>query len=129
MANLTASRPDQQKDGILLDVDLAPATKVFSGSIVSTNAAGFAKKGADVAGEKFAGVAMETADSNIAAQSYVRVWREGSFSFPIVGATQAAVGKPVYAVDDNVVGLTTTNLVLVGTVVKFVSATEVRVKI
>ncbi|TFD15523.1 hypothetical protein E3T26_06995 [Cryobacterium sp. TMT1-21] len=129
MANLTASRPDQRQEGILIDVDLAAATKVFQGSIVSTNAAGFAKKGADVAAEKFAGVAVETKDSSIASESFVRVWKEGVFSFPIVGATQAAVGKPVYAVDDNLVGLTTTNSVLVGTVVKFVSATEVRVKI
>ena len=131
MTLLTASRPDQRQEGILIDVDLAPATKVFQGSIVHTNAAGFAKKGGDNAAEKFAGVAMETADSSIAAQSYVRVWKEGVFSFPCTGATQAWVGQDVFAVDDNVVALaaTTTNDVRVGTVVKFVSTTEVRVKI
>ncbi|WP_127886375.1 hypothetical protein [Rathayibacter festucae] len=133
MANLTAPRPDQRQEGILVDVDLAPSTKVFAGSIVNTNAAGFAKKGSDTAGEKFAGVAMETKDSagTQDVDKYVRVWKEGVFSFPCTGATQAWVQQDVFAVDDNVVALaaTTTNDVRVGQVVKFVSATEVRVKI
>lgn len=130
MANLIASRPDQRQEGILIDVPLA-AVKVFKGANVSYNAAGFAKGSSDTTGEVFAGVAIETVDNSAGAAGakIVRVWREGVLSMPIVGATQAAVGKNVYAVDDNVVGLTTTNSLLVGKVVQFVSATEVRVKI
>lgn len=132
MTNLTADKADERQEGILVDVSLA-ATKVFKGSNVSINTSGFAKKASDTTGEVFAGVAMETVDNSAGAagDKYVRVWKEGVFSMTCASATQAWVGQKVYAVDDNVVALaaTTTNDVLVGTVVGFVSDTEVRVKI
>ena len=134
MANLTASRPDQRQEGVLIDVNLAAATKVFAGSNVNFGATGLGKKASDTASEVFAGVAMETKDSALTAdpsQSYVRVWTEGVFSMNCTGASAAWEGKDVFAVDDNLVALaaTTTNDVRVGKVVKYVSATEVRVKI
>lgn len=133
MANLTASRPDGRQEGVLVDVTLAAATKVFAGSNLNCNAAGFVKKASDTTGESFAGVAMETIDNTTGAagDKYVRVWKEGVFSMNCTGASQAWVGSDVYAVDDNLVALaaTTTNDVRVGRVVQFVSATEVRVKI
>jgi hypothetical protein len=132
MANLTASRHDQRQDGILIDVALAASTKVFAGSNVNFNTSGYAKKAADTASEVFAGVAMETVDNTGAnGDKVVRVWREGLISMACASATQAWVGQLVHAVDDNLVALaaTTTNDVVVGRVVQFVSATEVRVKI
>lgn len=133
MANLTAARADERQEGTLVDIPLAASTKVFKGSNLNYNAAGLGKKAADTAGEVFAGVAIETKDSTLADedQKYVRVWKEGVFSMNATGATQAWVGQLVHAVDDNVVALaaTTTNDVVVGRVVQFVSATEVRVKI
>ena len=131
MANLTASRPDSRQEGILIDVNLAPATKVFKGSNVNFGATGLGKKASDTASEVFAGVAMETKDSTNADEPYVRVWTEGVFSMNCTGATAAWEGKDVFAVDDNVVALaaTTTADVRVGKVVQYVSATEVRVKI
>lgn len=133
MANLTAPRADQRQNGELVDVPLAASTKVFKGSNVNSNAAGLAKKASDTAGESFAGVAMETKDSNLPDdnEKWVRVWKEGVFSMNCTAATQAWVGQDVFAVDDNLVALaaTTTNDVRVGRVVQFVSATEVRVKI
>lgn len=133
MTNLIAPRPDERQEGILVDVVLAASTKVYKGSNVNYNAAGFAKKASDTTGESFAGVAMETKDSSGPKDSdkYVRVWKEGVFSMNCSGATQAWVGQDVFAVDDNLVALaaTTTNDVKVGRVVQFVSATEVRVKI
>lgn len=133
MANLTASRADGRQEGKLVDVPLAAATKLFAGSNVNYNTAGYAKKAADTASEVFAGVAMETIDntSGSAGDLSIRVWKEGVFSMNCASATQAWVGVDVYAVDDNLVALaaTTTNDVRVGKVVQFVSATEVRVKI
>lgn len=132
MANLTASKPDERQEGILIDVALA-AVKVFKGANVSFNAAGYAKGSADTASENFAGVAMETVDNSAGAagDKFIRIWREGVSSMTCAGATQAWVGQDVYAVDDQTVALaaTTTNDVKVGKVVGFVSATEVRVKI
>jgi hypothetical protein len=132
MTNLTAPRPDQRQEGVLVEVYLAAATKVFQGSNLNINAAGYGKKAADTAGESFGGVVMETIDNTGAAgDAYARVWKEGVFSMNCAGATQAWVGQDVFAVDDNLVALaaTTTNDVRVGRVVGFVSATEVRVKI
>lgn len=132
MSNLTASRADGRQEGILVEADLA-SVKVFAGSNVSYNAAGYAKKASDTTGEAFAGVAMETVD-NTAGQpgdKYVRLWKEGVFDMNCTGADRTWVGKDVYAVDDNLVALTatTTNDVRVGRVVGFTSATSVRVKI
>lgn len=132
MANLITARPDQRQEGILVDIPLAAATKVFAGSNVNTNSAGFGKKASDTAAEVFAGVAMETVDNaGAAGDKPVRVWKEGVFSMNCASATQAWVGQLVHSVDDNLVALaaTTTNDVVVGRVVQFVSATEVRVKI
>lgn len=130
MTNLTKSREDKRQEGILIDVVLAPNAEIFAGSNVSFNAAGLAKKASDTTGETFAGLAMEHKNS-ANGDTYIRVWREGVSSMNASGATQAWVGQKVYAVDDNVValGATTTNDVVVGTVVGFVSPTEVRVKI
>lgn len=133
MANLTASRPDQRQEGILIDVELAAATKIFKGSNVNFSPTGLAKKASDTALEMFAGVAIETKDSNINDDNeiFVRVWAEGVLSMNCAGATRAWEGKDVFVVDDNLMAFaaTTTNDVRVGKVVKFVSATEVRVKI
>lgn len=132
MANLTADKADERQEGVLVDVALG-AVKVFKGSNLNYNASGFAVKSSDTASEAFAGVAMETVDNSAgtAGDKYVRVWKEGVFSMTASGATQAWVGQNVCAVDDNVVALaaTTTNDVIVGRVVGFISATEVRVKI
>jgi len=131
MSNLTASRPDQRQEGILVDVTLAATTEIFKGSNVNYSAAGLAKKASDTTAEVFAGVAMEYKNSANADDTFVRVWKEGVFSMNCASATQAWVGLDVYSVDDNLVALaaTTTNDVRVGRVVQFVSATEVRVKI
>jgi hypothetical protein len=130
MADLTAAKDDSRQNGELVAVALA-AVKVFKGANINFNTSGYAKKAADTASEVFAGVAVETVDNSAGAagDKVVRVWRRGVSSMACSGATQAWVGQKVYAVDDNVVALaaTTTNDVLVGTVVGFVSATEVRV--
>lgn len=130
MADLVVAKDDVRQNGELVSVKLANV-KVFKGSNLNFNAAGFAKKASDTAAETFAGVAVETVDNSagVAGAVEVRVWRRGVSSMACTGAAQAWVGQKVYAVDDNVVALaaTTTNDVLVGTVVSFVSATEVRV--
>ncbi|MCO4274272.1 hypothetical protein NG701_07495 [Pseudarthrobacter sp. HLT3-5] len=132
MSNLTASKADERQEGILIDVKLA-AVKVFKGSNLNFNAAGFATKAGDTASERFAGLAMETVDNStgVAGDKIVRVWVEGVSSMNCASATQAWVGQDVFAVDDNLVALaaTTLNDVKVGKVVGFISATEVRVKI
>ncbi len=133
MANATASREDLRKDGVLTAYKMA-ATKIFKGTLVSLNAAGFVKKGSDTVGEKFVGIAYEEVDNSggAAGDKVIRVWQIGSFEFALAStATQATVGVSVYLSDDQTVDLAavTTSDVLVGRVVEFVSASTVRVAI
>lgn len=133
MANLTADRDALRQDGELISMPLA-AVKVFKGSLLTNNTSGYATKAADTANFTLAGIAYEQVDNSAGAagDKSVRVERTGVFELNFSGtATQGDVGKAVYAVDDNTVALaaTTTNDVLVGRIVSFVSATKVRVEL
>jgi hypothetical protein len=133
MANLTADRDALRQDGVLISMPLA-AVKVFKGSLLANNTAGFATKAADTANFTFAGIAYEQVDNSAGAagDKTVRVERKGVFELNFSGtAAQADVGKSVYMVDDNTVALaaTTTNDVLVGRIVSFVTSAKVRVEL
>lgn len=134
MSNLTASRDDQRQDGQLLSYPVAGSTKLFQGSVVAVNTDGYADKAADTSGFALAGVAYETVDNSSGSDGAlkIRVWRKGVVDLNFSGtASQATVGQPVYMVDDHTVAVagTTTNDVIVGRVVEFISATEVRVEL
>lgn len=129
MADLTAVKDDQRQNGELVAVALA-AVKVFKGALLTFNASGFADVGD--ANERFAGVAVETVDNSggAAGAKVVRVWRRGVVSVGCSGATQATVGSLAYVSDDQTVTFTGgAGAIPIGTVVGFVSATEVRVDI
>lgn len=129
MANLTAAREDLRQDGVLQQFPVAVA-KIYKGSLVALNAAGFVKPAA--AGDKrVVGVAYETVDnaSGAAGDLTIRVWREGTFEVNGSGLTQANVGDLVYVTDDNTVTLTATGSIVVGVITEFVSATKARVDI
>ncbi len=130
MANQTTALDRQRQQAEVLPY-LAAAVDVYAGSLVSKNAAGYAKVSSDTAAEKFLGVADKTTSNSTGAAGAkdVRVWTCGSFTFGIAAATQANVGAKVYAVDSQTVGLTATNSVLVGIIVEVLSTTSVRVKI
>lgn len=133
MSNLTAAREDNRADGVMLNLPMS-AVKLWKGSIVANNTTGYAAKAVDTSGFTLGGVAFETVDNSAGAagDKYIRVWRKGVFELNFSGtATQADVGKAVYMSDDNTVALaaTTTNDVLVGRIVEFVSATKVRVEL
>ncbi len=132
MSDTTVALDDKRQIGDLLAISLA-AVKVVKGQLLSFNTSGYAKNASDTASEVFAGVAIATVDNSAgsAGELTVRAWRRGVFSMACASAAQSWVGQKVYAVDNQTVALaaTTTNDVLVGTVVQFVSTTEVRVQI
>lgn len=110
------------------------AVKIWEGAIVSVNAAGYATNGSDAANDVFVGIAEETVDnaSGAAGDKSIKVRRNGIYTFVFSGtATIADVNTPVYIVDNQTVALaaTTTNDVLIGRIVEFVTATKVRVDI
>lgn len=115
------------------DEQLVPmaAVKIFNGAMVNKNAAGFAKKAGDVAGETFWGIAMETVDNTggSAGDVKIRVKQRGRVKMAMGSgaATEADVLKQAYVTDDQDVDLaaTTTNDVAVGEIDEFVDADTV----
>ncbi len=115
---LTMNREvDRYVDQELRSVPLAAGVHVFKGAFVEWNAAGF---GRGVAGDGvFAGVAYEEMDNSGGddGDRSVRVYTLGDFDLPLAGATQADVGRAVYAGDDATLTFTAQDATYVGRVV------------
>ena len=110
------------------------AEKIWEGALVMVNAAGYAVNATDTAGGVIAGIADETVDNSAGSvgDKSIKLRRKGIFEFVFGGtATIADVNTLVYVVDNATVDLVgvTTNDVLVGRIVEFVTATKVRVDI
>jgi hypothetical protein len=127
MAPLTQDRATSYREGIEVEFPVAAATKIYAGSMVCTNAGGYAVPAADTSGFRFVGVALEQVDNSAGADGAkkVRLRRTGVFDFDAAALTQARVGDPVYAVNDHTFADTNgvTNHIKVGTLATFVSAT------
>ncbi len=134
MANQTTFRDPQRQQAEVLPY-LVGAVDLYAGCGVSVaDATGYAKGMSDTAADKFVGVLDKTVKNatGAAGAKDARVWTVGSFTFIYGGtATQAIVGEKAYAVDNQTVAVAaiTTADILVGTIVEFINATTVRVKI
>ncbi len=128
MSALTRDRATPYREGIEVDYPVATNTKIYAGSLVCVNAAGYAVPAADTSGYQFAGVAMEQVDNSGGNDGglSVNLRRAGVFEFDGVSITQAMVGTDMYATDDHTFDDTAgaTNHVKVGRLVKYVSATK-----
>lgn len=135
MTPLTAAYEDNRQDGHIIYYPILKANTIWKGAIVVTqNANGYVVPATDAAGINLAGIAVENSVL-VAGESDgdrgVRLFLNGVFQLPCTGATQAWVGQQVYALDDNTVCLypASTNHLLVGCVVGYMSATRVKVAI
>jgi len=128
MPALIRDRATAYREGIEVEFPVAAATKIYAGSMVGVNAAGYAAPAADVSGGRFAGVALEQVDNSGGANGakIIRLRRTGVFEFDAASLSQAKVGDAMYAVDDQTFADTAgvTNHVKVGVLVKYVSATK-----
>ena len=111
MAALTTDRNTPARVGDVRNEPLAAAAKVFSGSIVMRNAAGYLTKGAVVTGAFGVGRAEGVFDNSAgAAGALFADYRTGIFRFANATAgdliTQADVGKLCYILDDQTVAKT-----------------------
>lgn len=131
MANPSAGRDDKQSFGHAITLPLAASTTVYSGSLVSVNAAGYGVVAGDTASTVFMGVAADTvANTGSAGDKKIMVYVRGTFEFAFAGtATQATVGQSLTVSDGQTlaVAATTTNDIATGKCVEFISATAVRV--
>ncbi len=128
MAALTQDRATPYREGIEIEFPVAASAKIYAGSLVCANAAGYAVPAADTAGFKFLGVALEKVDNSGGANGAqkVRLRRTGVFEFNAASITAAMLGDPMYAKDDNTFddAAGTTNDIKVGVLVKYVSDTK-----
>lgn len=128
-----AKKSTDRQDGEILSFKQG-AEKIPEGALVMVNAAGYAVNATDTAGGVFVGVADETVDNSAGSvgDKSIKVRRTGVYTVVFGGtATIADVNTLVYVVDNQTVDLVgvTTNDVLVGRIVEFVTATKVRVDI
>lgn len=128
MSALTRDRATSYREGLEVEFRVAAATKIYAGSMVCVNAAGFAAPAADISGYRFAGVALEQVDNSSGADGaqVVRLRRGGVFEFNAANLSQAVVGNAMYAVDDQTFADANgaTNDIKVGVLVKYVSTTK-----
>ena len=125
MSALTRDRATPYREGIEIEYPVAANTKIYAGSLVCVNAAGYAAPAADTSGYRFAGVALEQVDNSDGGK-HVRLRRAGVFEFDAVSISQDMVGAAMYAADDHTFddAAGPTNDIKVGLLVKYVSATK-----
>jgi hypothetical protein len=110
MVALTNERNTPFRLGDLRVEPVAAAVKIFSGSLVMRNAAGFLTKGAVAVGGVGVGRAEKTVDNTGAAGAVTLEYRTGTFRFANSAAAdliaQADVGKACFIIDDQTVAKT-----------------------
>jgi hypothetical protein len=107
------------------------STKIFAGSMVAITAAGYAVPASDTAGLILVGRAEAQIDNSAGASGALDITvKRGTFSWAATGMAISNVGDPVFALDDQTVGVTggSTNKVYAGVIAEYVSATEVWVE-
>ena len=111
MVALTAERNTRFRMGDTRVEPVAAAVKIFGGSLIMRNAAGFLTKGATAVGTIGVGRAEATVDNTAGIAGALMVeYRTGSFLFANSAAgdliTIADIGKPCFIVDDQTVAKT-----------------------
>ena len=123
---LNKDRATQYREGIEIEYPVA-AVKIYAGSLVCINAAGYAAPGADTVNFKFAGIALEQVDNSLGAPGAktVRVRRTGVFEFNASSIAQSDVGKMMYLVNDETFDETNPGQgILCGVLTKYISNTR-----
>lgn len=103
---LSADRATAYRDGLEQELPVAATTKIYAGSLVAINAAGYAVPAAASAGLAVVGLAMAQADNSSGDAGDVKVIVRRVCVARLKGSslTQAMVGETVYVVDDETVG-------------------------
>ena len=106
MTALTQDRNTEYSLGDLLAIPVGAGEQIFAGSLVCSDASGYAVPADDSVGLVFEGVATEQADNRLGANGdeSVVVRRRGRYRFACETLlTQGAMSAQVYVVDDQTV--------------------------
>jgi len=131
MTALNSDRRTPYREGTELEFKVAGGARIYAGSLVCVNAAGYAVPGADTAGFKFVGVARESVDNAGGANGdkTVVVRRKGVFRFAGAGLAITDIGASVNVSDDQTTAKSTSNNVACGKIAEYISATEAGIDI
>ena len=124
---VTANQLIKKQEGDKRSYPVEESTRIYQGTLVYVNAAGYACDVTATGVNAFVGIAVAEADNTSGADGAieVEVWTEGDFELVGTGFAQTDVGMPIYG-DDNyatVVALGATS-VRIGRVVRYVSSTK-----
>ncbi|MCR4442956.1 MAG: hypothetical protein QHH10_12045 [Peptococcaceae bacterium] len=127
MTALTKDRNTPKKPGHKKAIPVAANAKIYAGSMVCSNANGYAVPGTDTAGLKFEGIAQEYVDNTGGTDGAktIEVEQPVIVQMAAAGMTQADRGKPAFIADDQTVALSTTNAVSCGIIREVESSTKV----
>ncbi len=132
---LTADRNTKRRDGVQFSDPVAEATRIFAGSLVCLNAAGYAVPGSTSATLKVRGCAQEHVDNRDGVAGDLRIeTRRGVFPFANSAGedeiTRADLNATAYIVDDQTVAKTSaTNTRSVAGVIRDVDSDGIWVEI
>jgi hypothetical protein len=98
---------------------LVAATRIFKGTLVGSNAAGYFSQLGDTANQKFRGICSVASDNRSGGTGdtsceYLPAERLGDIIIDAVSPDQSWVGQLIYASDDHTGALSTSNSVLIG---------------
>jgi predicted RecA/RadA family phage recombinase len=127
---LSANAEVDRQDGELQALPVLTNTQIYKGAIIGEDSSTGYARGL-VAADVFLGIAYENVDNNPGDSGAldVRVWRKGVFLLTGSGFAQTSVGAKIYASADDTITLTSSSNSLIGSCVKYVSATQVWVDI
>ena len=107
MAQLTADRKSERKQGSLFALPAAASARVYAGALVTADSSGYLQPATDASGQAFMGVSKKEADNTSGANGDVTCegYLKGVFQMNASGMTQADLVKEAFVVDDNTIGL------------------------
>jgi hypothetical protein len=121
-----------EREGLIVAYPVKANARIWKGALVCVDNTGYLVPASDTANLRFVGVAFESVDNTGGASGAkrCRVVKRGTFVYNRIGSfTQADIGTTARAVTDNEVAKTSTNNIVVGTVVELLDGNRVRIRI
>jgi hypothetical protein len=132
MPALSQPYETHEREGLIVAYPVKANTRIWKGALVCVDNTGYLVPASDTANLRFVGVAFESVDNTGGASGAkrCRVVKRGTFIYNRIGSfTQADIGTTARAVTDNEVAKTSTNNIVVGTVVELLDGNRVRIRI
>ena len=121
-----------EREGLIVAYPVKANARIWKGALVCVDNTGYLVPASDTANLRFVGVAFESVDNTGGANGAkrCRVVKRGTFIYNRIGSfAQADIGATARAVTDNEVAKTSTNNIVVGTVVELLDSNRVRIRI